>query len=60
LFFQFNDNKNLIIRPFRRSLVLDKSVKTSWKEKMQLKAQRKAAKEYEGEIKAAKQQIIEV
>jgi hypothetical protein len=39
---------------------LDKSVKTSWKKKMQLKAQRKAAKEYEGEIKAAKQQIIEV
>jgi hypothetical protein len=39
---------------------LDKSVKTSWKKKMQLKADTKAAKEYEGQIKAAKQQIIEV
>lgn len=39
---------------------MDKSVKTSWKKKMQIKNEKKSAKECEQEIKVAKQQIIEV
>ena len=39
---------------------MDKSVKTSWKKKMDLKNETKVAKQYEQGIKAAKQQIIEV
>ena len=49
-----------IIRPFKRGFVMEKSVKTSWKKKMELKNERRNAREYEQEIKAAKQKLIEV
>ncbi|CAG2105941.1 unnamed protein product [Medioppia subpectinata] len=45
--------------PFKRSLVMDKSVKTSWQKKMQIKNDKKIVKLYEQEIKDAKQQEIE-
>lgn len=47
-------------RPFRSSLVMDKSVKTSWKKKMELKQQLKNTKELDSQIKAAKQKKLEV
>ncbi|CAG2173567.1 unnamed protein product [Oppiella nova] len=45
--------------PFKRSLVMDKSTKTSWQKKMQIKNDKKIVKLYEQEIKDAKQQEIE-
>ena len=39
---------------------MDKAVKTSWKRKMEIKNEMKAVKQLEEQIKAAKQQVIEV
>jgi len=39
---------------------MDKSTKTSWQKKMQIKNDKKIVKLYEQEIKDAKQQEIEV
>lgn len=58
--FRMISDKFNCYRPFRSSLVMDKSVKTCWKKKMELKQQLKNTKELDSQIKAAKQKKLEV
>ena len=52
-------NRHKKSTPFNRSLVLGKSVKSSWAEKMKLKNERRNIKAIEDAIKAEKIAVIE-
>lgn len=52
-------SKKIKSTPFKRSMVMDKSTKTSWKKKMQIKQEKMLTKALEETLKANKQEIID-
>ncbi|XP_027196708.1 uncharacterized protein LOC113791170 [Dermatophagoides pteronyssinus] len=54
-----NNKKKIQSKPFRRTLVLDKPIKTNWKKKMQLKQTSKQIKSLENELKSETKRLIQ-